>query len=94
MKGLHYLRMNLMAYQGRSDCVNENHKGDRTHIASKRSASVIVDIENEAVIGIADIGTLADIVQVVVMEMAFSGCVIDIVGEFIWSIFKDTYLEY
>ena len=59
-------------------------KGDRTHIASKPFASDIrVVIENEAVIGIVDIGTLADIVQAVVMETAFNVYVIDIVDEFI-----------
>lgn len=37
-------------------------------------ASVIVLIENDAVVGVADIDSFADIVQVVVMEVTFNVC--------------------
>ena len=45
--------------------------------------SGIVEIENEAVIGIADISTITDFVQAVVMEMAFNVCAIHTIGKLI-----------
>ena len=40
-------------------------------------------IENKAIIGIADIDTIADLFQIVVMKMAFNICVIIISGKFV-----------
>ena len=74
MKG-NNLRMNWILYQERSDCVGGNgHKGETTYIASKSSPSVIVQIENEAVIGIAHILAIADFIQAIIMKVAFDIC--------------------
>ena len=47
-----------------------------THRASNSSPSAIVQIENEAVIGIAHVLAIADFIQAIIMKVAFDICMI------------------